>query len=62
LAKTDKKKVTCLPCYFWLRIWGLAYIVSQGNIMATVLWFAITTDATAGLSYYREKEQLVMGE
>jgi hypothetical protein len=35
---------------------GLAYIVSQGNIMATVLWFAITTGATAGLSYNKEKE------
>jgi hypothetical protein len=28
---------------------GLAYMVSQGNITATVIWFAITTDATAGL-------------
>jgi hypothetical protein len=35
---------------------GLAYIVSQGNITATILWFAITTGPTAGLSYYREKE------
>ena len=30
---------------------GPAYIVSQGNI-----WFAITTGATAGLNYYKEKE------
>ena len=36
---------------------GLAYIVSQGNITATIIWFAITTGATAGLSYYKEKEQ-----
>jgi hypothetical protein len=35
---------------------GLAYIVSQGNITATIVWFAITTGVTAGLSYYREKE------
>jgi len=35
---------------------GLAYIVSQGNITATIIWFAITTGATAGLSYYKEKE------
>jgi hypothetical protein len=48
--------MTCLPCYFWLRIWGLAYIVSQGNITAKIIWFAITTGATAGLSYYKEKE------
>ena len=35
---------------------GLAYIVSQGNITATILWFAIFTGITAGLSYYKEKE------
>jgi len=34
---------------------GLAYIVRQGNITATIVWFAITTGATAGLSYYKEK-------
>jgi hypothetical protein len=33
---------------------GLAYIVSQGNITATIIWFAITTGVTAGLSYYKE--------
>jgi hypothetical protein len=35
---------------------GLAYIVSQGDITATIIWFAITTGATAGLSYYQEHE------
>jgi len=35
---------------------GLAYIVSQGNRTATIIWFAITAGATAGLSYYKEKE------
>jgi hypothetical protein len=35
---------------------GLAYIVSQGNITATIIWFAITTGAIIGLSYYKEKE------
>jgi hypothetical protein len=34
---------------------GLAYVVSQGNITATIIWVAITTGATAGLSYYKEK-------
>ena len=34
---------------------GLAYVVSQGNITATIVWFAITTGVTAGLSYYKEK-------
>jgi hypothetical protein len=33
---------------------GLAYIVSQGNITATIIWFAITTDVTARLSYYKD--------
>ena len=35
---------------------GLAYIVSQGNVTATIVWFAITAGATAGLSYYKEKQ------
>lgn len=35
---------------------GLAYIVSQGNITATILWFAVSTGVTAGLSYSKEKE------
>jgi len=36
---------------------GLAYIVSQGNITATIIWFAISTGVTAGLSYYKEKTE-----
>jgi hypothetical protein len=35
---------------------GLAYVVSQGDITATIIWFATTTGATAGLIYYKEKE------
>jgi len=35
---------------------GLAYTVSQGNITATIIWFAVTTGATAGLSHYKEKQ------
>jgi hypothetical protein len=35
---------------------GLAYVVSQGNITATIIWFAIQTGVAAGLSYYREHE------
>ena len=34
---------------------GAAYIVSQGDITVTVVWFAISSGITAGLSYYREK-------
>jgi hypothetical protein len=33
-----------------------AYIVSHGNITATIIWFAITTGVTAGLSYYNKKQ------
>jgi hypothetical protein len=29
---------------------------SEGNVTATIIWFAITTGATVGLSYYKEKE------
>jgi hypothetical protein len=35
---------------------GLAYMVSQGNITATIIWFAIQAGVTAGLSYYKEHE------
>ena len=35
---------------------GLAYIVSQGNITATIIWFGVTTGVTAGLSYYKDNE------
>jgi hypothetical protein len=35
---------------------GLAYVVSQGNITATIVWFAITAVVTAGLSYYKEQQ------
>ena len=28
---------------------------SQGNITTTIIWFAISTGVTAGLSYYKEK-------
>ena len=34
----------------------LAYIVTQGNITATILWFAISTGITAGLSYYKDQK------
>jgi hypothetical protein len=34
---------------------GAAYIVSQGDITVTVVWFAISSGITAGLSYYQEK-------
>ena len=36
---------------------ALAYIVTQGDITATILWFAISTGVTAGLSYYKDQEK-----
>ena len=34
---------------------GAAYIVSQGDITVTLVWFAISSGVTAGLSYHGEK-------
>jgi hypothetical protein len=33
---------------------ALAYIVTQGNVTAMILWFAVSTGVTAGLSYYKD--------
>ena len=33
---------------------GAAYIVSQGDLTVTVVWFAISSGIAAGLSYYQE--------
>ncbi len=35
----------------------LAYIVTQGDITVTILWFAISTGLTAGVSYYKDQEK-----
>jgi hypothetical protein len=35
---------------------GLACVVSQGNITATIIWFGIVTGVTAGLSYNKENQ------
>jgi hypothetical protein len=34
---------------------GAAYIVSQGGLTIAVVWMAISTGVTAGLSYYKGK-------
>jgi hypothetical protein len=34
---------------------GAAYVVSQGDLTVTVVWMAISTGVTAGLSYYSER-------
>jgi hypothetical protein len=34
---------------------GAAYIVSQENLTVTIVWFAISSGVTAGLSYYKNE-------
>jgi hypothetical protein len=36
---------------------ALSYIVTQGNVTAMILWFAVSTGVTAGLSYYTNQEK-----
>ena len=36
---------------------ALSYIVTQGDITAMILWAAVFTGVTAGLSYYKEQEE-----
>ncbi len=36
---------------------ALSYIITQGNVTAMVLWFAVSTGVTAGLSYYADQEK-----
>ena len=50
-----KPKLSVILAVFHGASVGLAYIVSQGNITVTIIWFAVATGITAGLSYYKEK-------
>ena len=36
---------------------ALSYIVTQGDLTAMILWFAISTGVTAGISYYHNQEK-----
>ena len=36
---------------------ALSYVVTQGNVTAMILWFAVSTGVTAGLSYYADQEK-----
>jgi hypothetical protein len=36
---------------------ALSYIVTQGDITAMIIWFAVSTGVTAGLSYYKDQEK-----
>ena len=51
-----KPKLAAILAVFNGASVGLAYIVTQGDITATIVWFAITTGVTAGLSYYKEQQ------
>ena len=36
---------------------ALSYIVTQGDITAMIIWFAVSTGVTAGLSYYNDNKK-----
>jgi hypothetical protein len=36
---------------------ALSYIVTQDDITAMIIWFAVSTGVTAGLSYYKDQEK-----
>ena len=36
---------------------AISYIVTKGDITAMIIWFAISTGVTAGLSYYKGQEK-----
>ena len=36
---------------------ALSYVITQGNVTAMILWFAVSTGVTAGLSYYTDQEK-----
>jgi hypothetical protein len=36
---------------------ALSYVITQGNVTAMILWFAVSTGVTAGLSYYADQEK-----
>jgi len=36
---------------------ALSYIITKGDVTAMILWFAVSTGVTAGLSYYTDQEK-----
>ncbi|PVX26426.1 MAG: hypothetical protein CW716_05975 [Candidatus Bathyarchaeum sp.] len=36
---------------------ALSYILTQGDVTVMILWFAVSTGVTAGLSYYTDQEK-----
>jgi len=36
---------------------ALSYIETQGDKIAMIIWFAVSTGVTAGLSYYNNQEK-----
>ena len=52
-----KPKLSAILAIIHATSAALAYIVTQGNITATILLFAISTGVTAGISYYKDQEK-----
>ena len=40
---------------------ALSYIVTQGDVTVMIVWFAIVTGITAGISYYNDQEKTENG-
>ncbi len=36
---------------------ALSYIITQGNVIAMIMWFAVSNGVTAGFSYYTDQEK-----
>ena len=36
---------------------ALSCIITQGDVIAMILWFAVSTDVNAALSYYTDQEK-----
>ena len=52
-----KPKLSAILAVFHGTSIALSYIVTRGNITAMILWFAVSTGVTAGLSYYTDQEK-----
>ena len=56
MGLTFKPKLSAILATLHAASVTLTYIVTQGNITATIICFAISTGITAGLSYYQDQE------
>ncbi|MCW4035460.1 MAG: hypothetical protein NWF03_08870 [Candidatus Bathyarchaeota archaeon] len=51
-----KPKLAAILAVFHGVSAALSYIVTEGDITAMIIWFAVSSGVTAGLSYYSEHE------